>query len=219
MGSASGAAYRYYRAPANVRPGLLLIGVVFALLGSATVAVALNPSPPANHTDSQTLTWSWTVASGTPFRSPGLWGLNGSLVLTWSSDVPVNVSLGQSANCTGIQPCNPTIVARWVYADGGQWNTTVAKYPYSLIISESTGTRADVSCVEVSTAAASPADPMSVGTLAALLAAGATLVVLGVVAVFLGLYLRGNVYGRSREVDPRDPGSRTPPRERPPSGS
>jgi hypothetical protein len=183
---------------------------VFVLLGAATAFVALSPPVPANHTDSQTTTWSWTVGAGDEFVSPALWGLNGSLVLSWSSDVPLNVSLAQTAPCAGGPPCRTiATLAQWSDANSGRWNTTNAEYPYVLNVTDAFSTPADVSCVEVSTADAATSSALPVGTFAALLAAGATLLTLGVVAIFLGLFLGPNVYGRRRSP-PAAPGTQGP---------
>ncbi|MCI4342362.1 MAG: hypothetical protein L3K11_08355 [Thermoplasmata archaeon] len=179
-----------------MRPGLVVLGSALALLGVLTVGVALDVGPPPGHTSDSTSQVTWTVNGGGRLQSPPFWGLNGSLRTSWQATVSVTVVL-YGGSCPNTLPCDPSKlpVANWTNQTQGSWGTDAPPlYPYHLTISNPGHSSSTVS-VTWHSSQVSPSGPIYSITQIVAGLSGAVLAAIGGVAIFLGLFLRRNVYG------------------------
>lgn len=179
-----------------MRPWLVLIGVLFVTLGAGTVAVlyfavagtgtiVTNVVPPIPVTlgPNQTVTL--------PFN--GTTGTSETFSLSWHATSAIHVVLQQSSPCGRDCPGGPVLVV-WDSNLSGTWSGHGPfQYPVlcQLTNPQPRGTNATISGRAVSTIPAPL--PWAYGLLLGAGAAGLFLV--GGLAVFLGLFLRGDPYG------------------------
>jgi hypothetical protein len=181
-----------------MRPGLVAVGTVFLLLGGVAVGAWLSEPSPTTKTEASTVQWGWSVPAQGTFETPLLWGLNGSFQISWSSSAVLGAKLF-SESCPGYAPCvkgGVLNVYTWSNGTRGSWSASGAPgYPYYVLFSSTVHTAASVSASTQSTAS-SPLPPSDTLAMVAGTLAGITLVGLGGIALFLGLFLRRNVFGR-----------------------
>jgi hypothetical protein len=205
-----------------VRTGLVFLGAAFLVVGITALAAlfALPAGLPQDRND----TWTTVILpSGGSASSPYLWGENGSnaqFTIRWQSTEPVRLLLKAWNGpwpCP-VDGCSPaTVVASWGPASSGNWESSgPTQYPYWVVANTSFSGSVAVSVHASGTAgvtSGASALQTLIGTVAGLL-----VVAVGVVALFLGLFLRRNPYGPPPAQPPRDAEGvdATYPREPPP---
>jgi hypothetical protein len=180
--------------PLLVRPWLVGIGTALVVIGVGTFALLLSLPP-----TTQTTITSFQGDAG-PRANIGfpLWMQNssqGSLELSWTSGQPLSLVLYHPTGCSRFPACRlGTPVMTWNSMVSGSWSTSGSlSFPYFLNISN--GADASVAyraafteSFTVHTGVIPPVTELFVYT------GGAILTVIGALAVFLGLFLRGGVY-------------------------
>ncbi|MCI4363335.1 MAG: hypothetical protein L3K13_03410 [Thermoplasmata archaeon] len=177
-----------------MRPGLVAIGTAFLVLGAVAAGASLSQPSPPSRTETSTAQWSWSVPSDGAYQSPLLWGLNGSFGISWSASVLVSATLFGSAPGSG-----KTLFASvysWPNVTRGSWSAEGApSYPYYLVFTSSARSSGSIAASTQSSNSVPPPATDMLALVAGTLA-GVTLVGLGGIALFLGLFLRGNLLGR-----------------------
>jgi hypothetical protein len=186
------------RTAEEMRPGLVAVGTVFLVLGGVAVGAWLSEPSPTTKTEASTVQWGWTVPAQSSFETPLLWGLNGSFQISWSSSAVLAAKLF-SESCPGYAPCvkgGVENVYSWPNGSRGTWSAPgTPGYPYYVMFTSSVPAAASVAASTQSTSS-SPLPPSDTLAMIAGTLAGITLVGLGGIALFLGLFLRRNVFGR-----------------------
>jgi hypothetical protein len=183
-----------------MRTGLVLVGTALALLGAVTVATAVSYNPPSPVTHVSTTQSTWTVPALGRTTTPVLWGLNGSFAVTWSSSMALNVALTATL-CPTHCSYGSAPITNWTGQMQGSWQSSGAPaYPYVLAFTNPNHASAAVALTAHSTVTSPvPATDVFVQVLSTL--AGGVLLVIGGMALFLGLFLRRGVYvGRPTPV-------------------
>jgi len=195
-----------------VRTGLVILGSVIAIIGAGLIVTLffLSGGP--------------TTTSHFSFDDPGLsphtdlpevFALSSSshvtVGLSWSSSGPANVSLTPAAPCTGsigACPVGPPVF-NWTLNLSGKGSVTANATEYILLVTNpGPGPIKFSAVVTVDYQAGAPLPAWGWGLIAI---GGLTLLVIGGIAVFLGLFLPGGVYGPPGEPpDPLD-GPEPPP--------
>ncbi|MCI4346766.1 MAG: hypothetical protein L3K07_08480 [Thermoplasmata archaeon] len=176
-----------------MRPGLVAVGIAFLALGAVTVGASLGEPAASSRTESSTVQWSWSLPPQGQYDSPFLWGLNGSFSISWSSSTVVSATL--YAPCVACK--SPwTKIDSWANVSRGSWSTQgVPSYPYTVDFTSAVSSATSIAASTQSSTIVPLPPPNALAMIAGTLA-GITLVGLGGIAVFLGLFLRRNVFGR-----------------------
>ena len=182
-----------------MRPGLVAVGGALVLLGGGILAsVYLVPTP--GPTNQYAFSDPVQVVRAHATWSVLLNGINdsgASVTVRWSSSQSLAGSLYTHLTCTpSVPPCpGPKLLAQWTSGVSGVWTAPgPSSFPYRLNLTNAGSAPANA------TVAWSETIPSAfhLPALTALLvdAGSATLMGIGGVAVFLGLFLRGGVYRR-----------------------
>ncbi|MCI4360171.1 MAG: hypothetical protein L3J91_00545 [Thermoplasmata archaeon] len=183
--------------PTGVRPGLALVGTL--LLGLAVAALLVTTFGSNGTQDTQRV---WTIPTAAFVADSPEYALisgsnqsGGSLSFTWTGSVTTSVSLFSAPGCRTATPScarGPSL-HMWSGTASGSWSTSGALvFPFLVewnITGAAQGTWGLTAVESVSQPIATPWWQMVV-----IDAAGAALAVVGSVALFLGLFLRGSVY-------------------------
>lgn len=192
--------------PCPVRPGLVTVGVAFLVLGAGTVA-SIYALPMQPTTDQQSTVVPLGFVAGHGGGQASLSGTDSSAAsfrVQWSSSVNLSVDLYDAPGCSASGSCvltNP--VRSWTGNTSGDVTVTGAlAFPFVLVWSNPSDASGSFQAQAVETYHAHGALP----TLTLLLVDGTagTLILVGGVGLFLGLFLRGGVYRAP-------PGPRAPP--------
>jgi hypothetical protein len=180
-----------------VRPGLALVGTVLLVLALAAVVLVTFNSE-GEHTVQQV----WTIPNGS---LPGngtefalLQGANvssGELTVSWEGSVPTGVRLYEAPGCRIAAPtCIQGPAAHtWPASRAGTWSTSGALvFPYLVVWNTSSPVPGSwgFTAVESVTTSLAPAFWEE----AVLYATAAALAIVGAMALFLGLFLRGGAF-------------------------
>jgi hypothetical protein len=189
--------------PSPVRPWLVVIGAALLVIGVGSFALLLS-LPSTTQTTITTFTGNVDSQGG---ESLPLWMQNtsqGTLRLAWSASGPLSFSLYHPKDCSQFPDC-PTgsAIAAWTAQTSGSWSTSGSLvFPFLLNVSNTGGNaasfRASFSESFVVHAAGIPAV-----TELFIYTGGAILTVIGALAVFLGIFLRGGVYQGPAPIHPR----------------
>lgn len=187
-----------------MRPGLVLVGAALVVLGSSA-AVAISVLPPSTTSTGYTYQLSLYSAANQTRATlvPGEGGNSASLLINWSATAAFSVELYPTGQCPVAAPSCATgpALASWPgNLSGTQTLHGALSYPYLLVwtASPASGGLFAISCqsqVSVTT-------PLPGVVSVVVYASAAVLVVLGAVAAFLGLFLRGGFRSRLREPPP-----------------
>jgi hypothetical protein len=189
----------------------VVIGVAFlAVVAVSATSLYLWP----NSDSSRNITTDVPLTSSGPneTREALLVGTNtssGTFTVSWQSTGAFEVALYDAPTCESASPVCVvgTPIAHWASNESGRWGTQGhLVFPYLLVWTDRVAPAAALQAVSESTAQVSNPAPVwaTLATIGALVSLGAV----GVLAFFLGLFLRGGVYRRP----PRDPpGSPTEP--------
>jgi len=204
----SGSLYLPYPSPTPVRSGLVVLGLALALVGAGVTLTGL--LAPVGSDSTHALLNSISAPNIAPNQTRVAVILmtntsSGSLALSWSATNSLTVKLFQGVRCTGESGycAVGSALASWPANTSGSWNRTgplafpflFSMYNFALANLTLRGTLAESFTV----------GPNSLPTwaLAIILVGGVTLVAIGVIAVFLGLFLRSGVYTQPEAVTPR----------------
>jgi hypothetical protein len=181
-----------------VRPWLVVVGIIFLTLaiGTAATIYFAGQGNPSRTTVPFGATLTLLPGESETLSPPGSNGTAEFFTLTWYSTVSINVTLQSPAGCTKASgPCwGLSVLDSWKAGTSGVWASSGPfHYPLQCLLKNPQNVSA---AVTVSTSATST-HPTHLSLLIELvLGAGATgLFVVGGLAVFLGLFLRGNPYG------------------------
>ncbi len=182
-----------------MRPGLVVVGILLAVVGAATLVSAVVLPLAASATSVSRSTETFVV----PGSGTGVSGIHlpsaapQTLVISWASDRPVGVELLPAVACargaSGLCP-DGAPVQQWSQTEGGSWSPNSGfAGAYLLRATTSTPVPATVNWTLVETyASTAPALPL--WSYAAFLTAGTGLLVIGGAGMFLGFFLRPGVY-------------------------
>jgi hypothetical protein len=179
-----------------VRPGLALAGSVLLVLALAAL-VLVTLSPPG----AREVQRVWTVPTGTLPASGSenalLQGTNSSsavVTVTWSATVPTSVRIYSAPGCRSAAGCTLSSPIRsWTSGLSGNWTFAGALIlPYVVIWNTSSATSGTFGLTAV--ASVSTPIPAPVWQTVIVDGAGIALAVIGAVALFLGLFLRGGAF-------------------------
>ena len=189
-----------------MRTGLVLLGVAFLVVGGTALA-SIFLVPPATTEVRHDSSASLSVGSAGRTTSILLWGENGSSAafsLRWQASAAALVwlwSVPNGASCTAA-PCPAGVtVAAWNATTSGSWKSFGAPgFPYYLQAESTTNRSLSLQLQATGTATqpeSAPSWQALVGSVA-----GALVVAVGAVALFLGLFLRA---GFTRPAPPVPP--------------
>ncbi|MCI4353590.1 MAG: hypothetical protein L3K14_09475 [Thermoplasmata archaeon] len=187
-----------------MRPWLVVIGLLLLTL-AAGLAASLYFAAQGNPTTSTTDTGPTTfLIAPNETQTLLIFGFNGTseqLNLSWSSTGAIQFVLQSPAGCSGSCWTTSTL-ATWPSNSSGNWKGS-GPFHYPLLCQlKNLGLRSASASVHARTTATSATHP-SLGFEVILGAGAAALFAVGGVAVFLGLFLRGNPYGPPRPLAPR----------------
>ncbi|MCI4328069.1 MAG: hypothetical protein L3J86_00665 [Thermoplasmata archaeon] len=183
-----------------MRPWLVIVGVAFLLVGGgALLALLLAPAPSVTQQSTSQLDGQFTPASSTASATiPAANAARGTLVLHWSSTIPVAVDL--------LVPCAPSLfgcvsgpsLASWPANASGSFSFAGSlnrEYVLSWATPAGEPATFTFSAVARWTVQSSPPAADAIAEVASGLLAG-----VGAVALFLGLFLRGGFQRPPRVV-------------------
>lgn len=179
-----------------MRTGLVIIGAALAALGAGLILTLFFLSAgPTSTTQISTqdpdlppgVTQSWVVA--------GPAAGSGSISLSWSASPAADVSLWPATTCSSPGGFCPTGVPalNWSRVGSGSGSISTASGSTYLLVVENPGTTT-VRFGGILSVTYSPGTPVSEWSLGLIAAGGITLLTIGGIALFLGLYLPGGVY-------------------------
>jgi hypothetical protein len=190
-----------------VRPGLVAIGVAFAIIGAVVGYTAFTVT-------GSTITVGLTETISAPNIAPNQDRIDvislantsaGTFVLSWTANQTLTVNLYQGVPCTSVSHycASGAALVTWPSNGSGDWRHSgriVTPYLLSMY-----STRATNVTLEGSLAESYPdgANPPPATTVLTILSGGILLVTIGGLSLFLGLFLRGNVYSEPESVMPR----------------
>ena len=191
-----------------MRTGLVAVGLALAVVGVAVTmsGVLIPASQTTSEARLNVLTVPGLVTNETRIAVILMTNTSsGTLDFSWSANHSIAVALYQGTPCSGVSHyCSlGAALADWPAALSGSWNTTgLLTFPYLLSMENTEPTNA--------TLRGTVAESFSFGTttlptwaVISILAGGVLLVVIGAMAVFLGLFLRAGVYSEPESVTPR----------------
>ncbi len=183
--------------PKGVRPGLVVVGGLLIVLAVAAIAVVTFTPGGTNQTSTAiTIPVHDLLPNATNFALiPGTNASAAIFSLTWTATIPTDVRLYDAPGCraAALSCATGPPVRAWSAELGGTWSTSGdVGFPYLIEWNTSApgvGTWGLTGSESIST-------PMHTGLLESLViyAAGGALAIVGAVALFLGLFLRGGVY-------------------------
>ena len=181
-----------------MRPGLVAIGVSLLVLAVATIgAVYLLPGTAPTNRDTNNVNPQTVAAHASGhFLLYGTESSSGTFSLKWQSTVPLDVGLWAAPVCpNGPASCAPPArIGGWTAATSGNSSWTLAlHYPMTLEWTNNGSSSGTFEASSVATTSGSGALPAL--TILLIGVTVASVGVVGAVALFLGLFLRGNVYG------------------------
>jgi hypothetical protein len=190
-----------------VRPGLVAVGIALVVVGVLVGYVGLStPGSPI----SKGLSREFSVPEVLPAHQridivTVVNSTSANFVLSWTSTAPLNVTLFQGVACSsasGFCTSGPPL-ASWPSNTSGGWlhsGTVVNPYLLDVDNHQSSNVSLAGSLAESYPDGTGPAPTSTVVTL---LAGGVLLVVIGGLALFLGLFLRSGVYAEPEPLVPR----------------
>jgi hypothetical protein len=198
-----------------VRTGLVVLGTLIAVIGAGLI-IALFVLSGGSSSSSQTsfadpslsgtANQTWTLA-GPPWSG-------GSLSLSWTTSSDANVLVIPAANCvspSGSCPVGPAVLS-WTMATSGKGTVSPTNASLYILRVENPGANPLSFSASVSVKY-TPGVPINVWIMGMIIAGGVSLLVIGGIALFLGLFLPGGVY---RDADPEtavEPHPSLPPEE------
>ena len=187
-----------------VRPGLVTVGVAFLVLGGATLA-AVHLFPGGPPTDQQTTVVPPVFVNshgGGQQRLTGVNSSNGAFHVHRSSTTPLTVALYDAPGCAPSGACVLTQpLASWpANASGNATFSGALAFPFVLVWTNPGPSPGSFSADAVETY--HPDGGLPALTTLLIDGTAGTLVAVGAVGLFLGLFLRGGVYSRPPPAPP-----------------
>lgn len=194
-----------------MRRGLATVGTALIVLGTATAAAA-GLLPPATNSSGYTYQLS-LYSAGNQTRSalvPGDGGPAATLTVNWTATAVFDVALYPAGNCTVAAPACAAGPALLHWPGNVSGSATVhgdLHYPYLLVWTEESGPGGllQISCDSRATSTT----PLAGLLLVTIYVSAAVLGALGILALFLGLFLRAGY--RERLRPPPNPPAGPPP--------
>ncbi len=180
-----------------MRPGLVAVGVAFALVGGGVLFSVLwvGNAPQVERTGSVLIdglpTGDWRY-----FNIPATAKASADLSLAWSASAPIAVSWFGTYSCRSAQGWCTDLVPTdsWFGAASGRWAATTAAVGYYVLYVQNTGNAS----INFSAAFAEDYQPNSLTLLpiplAVVIAGGSLLIGTGAVVLYLGLFLPTGIY-------------------------
>lgn len=202
-----------------MRPGLVAVGTVLVVLAVGAVAV-VTLVPSGTHVTQNTVHIPPTGTGANETQTallPGTTATEATFSVSWQSSVPTQVWLYSVPGCTraSLACATGSAVEHWSAATAGNWTSdSDLVFPYLVVWNTSSPTPGVWQLSAAETVTTSLALPL--WETVVIIAAGAALALVGGVAVFLGLFLRGGVYQGpapvvSRSAEDAEPVARGPP--------
>jgi len=201
-----------------VRTGLVVVGIAFLVLAGATVTVVnLLPSTTEVQDRSSLVPQPFSADGSGAALLPGADSASGSFTLRWSSTAAVSVWVYRAPGCERVSNAcaSGPAVANWTRALSGTWSTTGAvAFPFMLVWAGGGSGAGNISASGVQNIQVKT--PMALVDTLVIDGAAIALGIVGAVALFLGLFLRGGVYPERRPTPASAPDGRGSPPPRPP---
>lgn len=190
-----------------MRPGLVVVGALLLLLAASLLYGVMSQASGHGHVTTHLL--SFELPAGETTSAFG-WGTNGSVVsvaLSWRASSSVEAVLSAPTGCqaSAASCATGTVLAQWGPNLSGAW-AAAGSSSFPLLLRFTNAGAATASVTVSLVAAAAPPAPLAPWVLASALLSAATLLAVGGVSLFLGLFLRGGVFR-----PPAAPPSRGPP--------
>ncbi|MCI4340507.1 MAG: hypothetical protein L3K06_04930 [Thermoplasmata archaeon] len=180
-----------------MRPGLVIVGALLLVLAVAAIGV-VTFAPNGTHEvrNSLAIPVQDLLPNATNFALlTGANASDGTFSISWSSTIPSDVALFQAPGCrsAALACASGPAVQVWTQSHGGNWSVSGSLgFPYLILWNTSSPIAGTWGLTGTETTTTS-LTPGVFQTLVIDLAGGA-LAVVGAVAVFLGLFLRGGAY-------------------------
>ena len=187
-----------------MRPGLVIAGgLIVTLAAGAFVSLVVVPPPGASRTVSVTgpPVRFFANSSGLTPGLPLVDSSTASIRVSWQSSVPLRVALGAtfySSSCSPLGPnCSIEVLAIWPHNATGIWSFTGPVSGKMYLAWTSGGGSAGLMTYGLTE---TTAGTVTLPPLTAIIVDSAllSLAIVGVLALFLGLFLRGGVYREPR---------------------
>ncbi|MGC2289464.1 MAG: hypothetical protein WA688_06365 [Thermoplasmata archaeon] len=191
-----------------MRPWLVVVGIVFLTLALGTGATIYfaGQGNPSRTTSPFGLTLVVPSNESESVNPPGSNGTGEQFSFAWQSTGLLQVTLESPAGCTRPSgPCwNTSILAAWKANTSGTWaGSGPFHYPLQCLF---TNAETDSPTVTLKSSASSThPTPLSLPVEIVLGAGAGGLFAVGALAIFLGLFLRGDPYGPEAPVISRSP--------------
>ncbi len=180
-----------------MRPGLIAIGVAFALLGAGVlVAVLYNADAPSVERTGAVLIDGLPTGDWRYFTVPATAKPSADLGLTWSASAPIAVSWFGTYSCRSSQGWCIDLVPTesWFDQASGRWGaSTAADGVYVLYVQNTNNTSVNFSATFTEDYRPNTLTLLPI-PLAVVLAGGSLLIGTGAVALYLGLFLPTGIY-------------------------
>jgi hypothetical protein len=204
--------------PVPVRTGLVILGTIIAVIGAGLILVLFFLS--GGPTSSSEISFAVPSLSGYADQT---WTISGpasgagSITLSWTTSAAANVSLWPATHCVssmGWCPTGPPVLS-WTRALSGN-GTVSSPNASTYILRVSNPGVAPLSFSAKVSESYNPGIPVAIWSEGVIVIGGITLLVIGGIALFLGLFLPGGVYrdpdrgmatGRPPGLPPEEPGS------------
>ena len=180
-----------------MRPGLLIVGIVIAVVGAAVLS-SIFFLPSATTETRLGSVYVPQLGPGQSYTSlvEGTNVSSGTLIVGWTATDNVSVQVYRTAPCSapiGVCATGPPVV-RWASNVSGHWSTTEAlSFPMIFAVTDPGQVMISLQGIVFETYQVGGVPTWAV---LALIAGGGVLVGIGGLAVFLGLFLRGGIYPR-----------------------
>jgi hypothetical protein len=182
------------------------IGLAFALVGAGLIASFYFTSTSNGATTQSSSVFFHVPVNETQLVTfPAIGTGPAMLTIDWNASGPSNVSFSQAVSCAvgyGICPATPYL-ASWPNDDRGTWTGSGSTADTYLLLLAGIGHAVNFSATLHESYAAT-AFGLPTTTWILLIIASILLLGTGAVGVFLGLFLRSNVYADDAELDPAD---------------
>jgi hypothetical protein len=177
-----------------MRPGLIVVGGLLCVLGAGVVsAFYLFPGPSYQQVERTGAPVGIAPSATANFSIVGLPGAVTRFDFQWGATPFASVAVYPAAACTG-GGCGVAPLVSWNASSGAHWTHAGSlAFPLVVLVHAPSNGSALFSYSAVTTV---PAPPPMTGLTAILVdLAGGALLAIGGIAVFLGIFLRGNPYG------------------------
>jgi hypothetical protein len=179
-----------------VRTGLVILGVVIAVLGAGLfISLFFLFQGPSTTSQIRPEDPNLSPNSNQSWVLPGPAAVTGTVSLSWTTSAGADVALWPAITCTAPGGFCPTGVAvlNWTLATAGTGTVNSASGATFILIVTNPG-HASLRFAAVVSVTSSPGTTITPWVWVLIAAGGVALLAIGGIALFLGLYLPGGVY-------------------------